>query len=226
MKRLTALILALAMICALGAATAEEGLAGEWYGLMYGAATTLTFSEDGTYILAAGEESTKGTYELKDGIVYMDGSTNPDENFAYDGLSLVNEQFNVTFTRENSVQGIILADVNPDAPREAFAGEWTCRYMSASGVTLDLQQVPDELLREMEPIPAMKIDGTDVTLTGMEELLGSDPVPMVYADGALTAEKAGAEIRIQILQDGMAAVSISLNGREAGLWFEPAAAAE
>ena len=75
MKKLTAWILALAMLCMLGAAAAEDGVTGDWYGMMYGAAVTLTFSEDGNYTMVAGQESMDGTYELRDGIVYMDGST-------------------------------------------------------------------------------------------------------------------------------------------------------
>ncbi len=227
MKKLTAWILTLAMFCMIGAAAAEDGVTGEWYGLMYGAEVTLVFGEDGNYdMIAGGEKVSGGTYELKDGIVYMDGDEDPANGFVFDGSSLANEKYGVTFTRENNVQGVVLADVNPDAPLEAFAGEWICRYMNTTGVILDLKQVPDEMLQQMETIPAMKIEGTNVTVDGMNELFDTDTLSMTYADGALTTEMDDVTVRIEILQDGMAGLSVTVYGTDIGLWFEPAAAAE
>ena len=225
MKKLIALLLALAMFCVLVPAMADEGLTGEWYGTMYGAAVTMTFNDDGTYTMAVAGQSQGGTYELRDGIVYMDGVDDPAQGFVFDGTSLVNEQYGVTFTRENNVQDIVIADPNPEAPVEAFSGEWVCRYLSMSGVTLDIQQMPEEMLAELGSIPGMTIDGTSVTINGagIETLTGEAAIEMTYADGALTVDKDGVTIQVQMLQDGMTALTISMYGMEyITLWFEPA----
>ena len=136
MKKLVSLILALCLVCLSTAVLAEGAdITGNWYGTMYGMSVTLTLNADNTYKLLMGENEIPGTYELKDGIVYMDGDTDAANGFVYDGTTLVNEKQSVTFTRDaEAAQSITLAEVNTEAKLEDFAGEWVCKYVSMNGM--------------------------------------------------------------------------------------------
>ena len=249
MKKLVSLVLALCLLCMTSAVLAEGDIAGDWYGSMYGMSIQVTFTAEGTYTLSSsGSEISSGTYELKDGIVYMDGDSNAENGFVYDGTTLVNEAQGVTLTQDpEAAQGITLAEVNTEAKLEDFAGEWVCKYASVNGMTVDVTAIPVEQLGATE-IPGMKIEGTKVELTGLESLAGSDPLEMEFVDGALVldlskmladaAQSAGADLSslglgdlgltmsVTLLQDGMASLSVSMMGYDVAFIFEPAAAAE
>lgn len=248
MKKLVSLILALCLVCLSTAVLAEGAdITGDWYGTMYGVGIKVTFNADNTYKLAMGESEMPGTYELKDGIVYMDGSAEAEDGFVYDGTFLVNEKQSVTLSRDpESAQSLTLAEVNTEAKLEDFAGEWVCKYVSMSGMVVDVTSIPVEQLGASE-IPGMKIEGNTMTLTGLESMAGKDPLEMEFADGALSlnlgkaladaSQSIGADLSslgldsldmslgVFLLKDGMATLNISMFGQEIVFIFEPAAAA-
>lgn len=230
MKKFVSLLLVLCLACVSAAALAEAGdLVGDWYGSLYGMAAQLTLNEDGSYVMSLAGNEIPGNYELKDGIVYMDDD-NPDNGFVFDGTSLVNETQGVTLTRDQAdVPEIELAEVNPDAAVEDFAGEWICKYMSMKGMTLDITQIPLESLGATQ-IPSLKVEGSAVTLTGMDSLAGSDPLEMDFADGALTFDLGakvgmpdlGMAISVLMLQDGMVDFNVNMGDEIVDLYFAPA----
>ena len=249
MKKLVSLILALCLVCLSAAVMAESGdITGDWYGTMYGMAIKVTFNADNTYKLAMAENEMPGTYELKDGIVYMDGDPDASNGFVYDGTFLVNEKQSVTLSRDpESAQSITLAEVNTEAKLEDFAGEWVCKYVSMSGMIVDVNTIPVEQLGATQ-IPGMKIEGNTMTLTGLDSLAGTDPLEMEFENGALAmdlgkmladaSQATGADlsslgldglqmsIGVTLLKDGMASLNISMMGQDIGFIFEPAPAAE
>ena len=230
MKKFVSLLLVLCLACVSAAALAEAGdLVGDWYGSLYGMAAQLTLNEDGSYVMSLAGNEIPGNYELKDGIVYMDDD-NPDNGFVFDGTSLVNETQGVTLTRDQAdVPEIELAEVNPDAAVEDFAGEWICKYMSMKGMTLDITQIPLESLGATQ-IPSLKVEGSAVTLTGMDSLAGADPLEMTFADGALTFDLGakvgmpdlGMAISVLMLQDGMVDFNVNMGDEIVDLYFAPA----
>ena len=230
MKKFVSLLLVLCLACVSAAALAEAGdLVGDWYGSLYGMAAQLTLNEDGSYVMSLAGNEIPGNYELKDGIVYMDDD-NPDNGFVFDGTSLVNEIQGVTLTREQgNVAEIELAEVNPDAAVEDFEGDWVCKYMSMKGMTLDITQIPLESLGATQ-IPSLKVEGSAVTLTGMDSLAGSDPLEMDFADGALTFDLGakvgmpdlGMAISVLMLQDGMVDFNVNMGDEIVDLYFAPA----
>ena len=219
MKKIVSLLLALCLVCLSVSVLAEAGdLVGVWYGSLYGMPIQLVFNEDGSYVMSAAGSEMPGSYELKDGIVYMDGDANADNGFVFDGTSLVNETQGVTLTREQAdVAEIVLAEVNSDADLEAFEGDWVCKYMAMNGMTLDITQIPLENLGATQ-IPSLKIEGSSVTLTGMDSLAGGDAMEMTFADGALTfdlgalfgIEDADMSIKVLMLQDGMVDFNVNM----------------
>ena len=230
MKKFVSLLLVLCLACVSAAALAEAGdLVGDWYGSLYGMAAQLTLNEDGSYVMSLAGNEIPGNYELKDGIVYMDDD-NPDNGFVFDGTSLVNEAQGVTLTRDQAdVPEIELAEVNPDAAVEDFEGDWVCKYMSMKGMTLDITQIPLESLGATQ-IPSLKVEGSAVTLTGMDSLAGSDPLEMDFADGALTFDLGakvgmpdlGMAISVLMLQDGMVDFNVNMGDEIVDLYFAPA----
>ena len=234
MKKSVSLLLTLCLAClSVAAFTEAGGLLGVWYGSLYGMPAQLTFNEDGSYVMSLASNELPGTYELKDGIVYMDGSENADDGFVFDGTSLVNETQGVTLTRDQAdIAEIVLAEVNPDAALEDFGGDWVCKYMSMSGMTLDITQIPLESLGATQ-IPSLKIEGSTVALTGIDSLVGSDPLEMTFADGALTFDLGaklgmpdmGMSINVLMLQDGMADINVNMGDETVDLYFTPADAA-
>ncbi len=234
MKKIVSLLLVLCLACLSVAVLAEEGdLFGVWYGSLYGMPAQLTLNEDGSYVMSFAGNDMPGKYELKDGIVYMDGDDNADNGFVFDGTSLVNEIQGVTLTREQGdVAEIVLAEVNPGAALEDFAGDWVCRYMSMGSMTLDISQIPLENLGATQ-IPSLKVEGSTVALTGMDSLAGSDPLEMTFADGALIfdlGEKLGMpdlgmSINVRMLQDGMVDFNVITGEETVDLYFTPADAA-
>ena len=230
MKKFVSLLLVLCLACVSAAALAEAGdLVGDWYGSLYGMAAQLTLNEDGSYVMSLAGNEIPGNYELKDGIVYMDDD-NPDNGFVFDGTSLVNETQGVTLTRDQAdVPEIELAEVNPDAAVEDFEGDWVCKYMSMKGMTLDITQIPLESLGATQ-IPSLKVEGSAVTLTGMDSLAGADPLEMTFADGALTFDLGakvgmpdlGMAINVLMLQDGMVDFNVNMGDEIVDLYFAPA----
>ena len=231
MKKIASLLLALCLVCLSVAVLAEAGdLVGVWYGTLYGMPIQLALNEDGSYVMSAAGNDLPGSYELKDGIVYMDGDDNADNGFVFDGTSLVNEVQGVTLTREQAdVAEIVLAEVNSDATLEAFEGDWVCKYMAMNGITLDIEQIPLENLGATQ-IPSLKIEGSSVTLTGMDSLAGGKALDMTFSDGALVfdlgalagIEDANMSINVRMLQDGLVDFNVIMGDETVDLYFAPA----
>ena len=231
MKKIVSLLLALCLVCLSAAVLAEAGdVTGTWYGTMYGMQIQLTLNADGTYAIDLAGNEIPGKYELRDGIVYMDGDDDAANGFVYDGTTLVNEAQDVTLTREQGeIAEIVLAEPKADAALEDYAGEWVCKYLSMSGMTIDITQIPLEQLGATQ-IPSLKIEGSTASLTGMDSLAGSAPLPMNFADGALSLDLGALlgssdtdmSINIQMLQDGMVAFTVNAMGQIVSLYFAPA----
>ena len=238
MKKILSLLLALCLVCLTVAALGEASdLYGDWYGTMYGMPIQLTLNEDGSYVLTllSADQQMPGKYELKDGIVYMDGDENADNGFVFDGSSLSNASQGVTLTREAvAAETIVLAEVNPEAPLEAFAGEWTCKYLSMNGMVMDIEQIPLENIGATG-LPSLKIEGASVEIIGLDSLSSAAAsLPFKYQDGALvldvgeTLAGSGLEdlLKFQVLQDGMVIMSVSMGEQAMAFCFAPSAADE
>ncbi len=143
MKKWMALLMALLLALSLAPAPAEEtapetdpALLGDWYAEMQNIALTLTLNENGQYALsypALPDAAREGTWELRDGYVYLDGDEEEPLNFT--GDKLIWGAARVFFYRE-SPQVYAPADPDPSASLTAFAGAWRSAYALANGAAL------------------------------------------------------------------------------------------
>ena len=113
---------------------------------------------------------------------------------------------------------VTFADVKPDAAAEDFNGEWSIQYISADG------EVYANETGEATADIAIRDSGiTFGSGSGFSEVFGDKALKMEFADGAFTWSRAilgvGLSIRIEMLQDGMAAATIDIAGSGATLYM-------
>lgn len=104
MKKMTALLLVLMLLTAVSALGEGEipSVTGDWYSDLQGIPMKLTFEEDGTYsqeFPGVPEEYAEGTWELRNGFVYLDG--NDEIPMAFNESVLLGGM-NLRFTREET----------------------------------------------------------------------------------------------------------------------------
>lgn len=191
MKKYIALFLALALMLTTGSALAEEDVTGLWYSDLSGVAAELSLNADGTYRLSVPlEEEKTGTWKLDDGFVYLDGTAIPELATWGENTLMLGDSAGF-FTREKP--WVYAPDApRPDAPLDLFAGYWVCQYVDVNG----------------SPLPADYVsDRTDLYIEGHSAILGGPrfgdtQVKLDFADGAMQCEIGGAQVTIQLQQDG------------------------
>ena len=108
--------------------------------------------------------------------------------------------------------------MNPDAAAEDFNGEWCIQYIAADG------EVAANETGEITADIAIKDGGiTFGSGVGFSELFGDKALEMEFSDGAYTYSRSffgvSLSFRIEMLQDGMAAVTIDISGNSAILYM-------
>ena len=108
--------------------------------------------------------------------------------------------------------------MNPDAAAEDFNGEWCIQYIAADG------EVAANETGEITADIAIKDGGiTFGSGVGFGELFGDKALEMEFADGAYSYSRSffgvSLSFRIEMLQDGMAAVTIDISGNSAILYM-------
>ena len=213
MRKLIAMLLALAMLfCGLALAETADYL-GDWYGMMYGMSIHMTLNEDGSYgmeITGADTEATEGTWEAVDGAIIMDGDdTTP---FSFDGetLKATSGDEEVVFTRE-APEVYVPAEAVQAQSEADFAGSWKATYISMDGMTLPVESMQN--MGELEGDITAVIEGTTLTMDGF--VFNQDAFEMTFADGVLevsaTAESGDfAGVTAQLLEDGTMALNLTM----------------
>ena len=189
------LALGLAVTWAMAESPAPEAaLTGDWFGETQGMILQLTLKEDGSYTAAfparEGSEVT-GTWEFRDGFLYLDGSDVPAVNVLGEDVLKWTELD--TFLRREAPLVYTPAEPAADVPADVYNGTWKALYVSAEGAML----MADTL---GEPTGAY-IEGTNVALTG--PLTGEAVLEMTFEEGGLRWTQGDAEITLQLQQDGI-----------------------
>ena len=228
MKKLFSLVLALCMVCMMIPAIAEESVTGEWYTSMSGMTMVLNLAEDGTAEMSIpGYESTgAGTWVLDGEKITITIEDSPAEGTFADGkITLTEGEMSMEFTREK-VEGIQLADVNPAAAAEDFEGTWDIVYVGYNGIVVDASASAEQLPGLVVENGAMKFTGD----SSMAMVFGSNALPLTYADGALSLSLALGEtsygLKLEMLEDGMVALTASMGEMNVNMYFVKAAAEE
>ena len=172
----------------------EAALTGDWFGETQGMILQLTLKEDGSYTAAfparEGSEAA-GTWEFRDGFLYLDGGDVPTINVLGEDVLKWTELD--TFLRREVPLIYTPAEPAADVPADVYNGTWKALYVSAEGAML----MADTL---GEPTGAY-IEGTNVALTG--PLTGEAVLEMTFAEGGLRWAQGDAEITLQLQQDGI-----------------------
>ena len=249
MKKFVSLFLALCLVVLMVPALAEADFTGTWYLVTLnmngslienpaamGLNMSFTLNEDGTAVASNNGETTDSTWSYEDGKLIIDDLEmviNEDGTITAD----MGESGYMIFSRvAPEAEEIKIADPNPDAALEDYAGTWICKYVSVNNMTLDIQQIPLEQIGATE-IPGLEIEGANVKMTGLDSLAGSESLEMAFEDGTLyldlgakLKEVLGSSdldmtIKIQMLQDGMISLEVNM-GMTIIFVFTPAAEAE
>ncbi len=240
MKKLFSLILALCMVCMLVPAVAEEDVTGEWYlktmkqgeteydagAIGYNITMTLNADGTGTMLSPTSEEPTPGSWTLEGDKITVTFEDSPIGGTVADGkITLSEGEMSMVFTREKA-EGIKVADVNPAAAAEDFEGTWEIAYVGYNGLIID----PSTTGQEM---PGLVVENGTMKFTGnssMSQAFGTNAIPLTFADGALGMSVSMGEtsygIKLEMLEDGMLALTANMGSTEVYMYFVKAAAEE
>ena len=213
MKKAVSLLVFLSMLTiALFTVIAEENapVSGIWYSTTSGIPVRLTLSEDGSYTSAApGTDPVTGTWEERDGSIFLDGSETPeftvqDDRLLWNGMAafLTREEQAVYTPAE------ILADFDP----ALFRGYWKALYVDVDGIAC--------LASSLNDTTDLYVEGNSMILGG--PLFGDLPVKAESADGALVCTAEGITVTLRMQQDSFLRMTVD-TGEETLTWYLEAA---
>ena len=240
MKKLFSLILALCMVCMLVPAVAEEDVTGEWYlktmkqgeteydagAIGYNITMTLNADGTGTMLSPTSEEPTPGSWTLEGDKITVTFEDSPIGGTVADGIITLSEgEMVMTFSREAN-EVIQVAEVNPAAAAEDFEGTWDIAYVGYNGTIIDPSTTGQEMPGLVVENGAMKFTGN----SSMSQAFGTNAIPLTFADGALGMSVSMGEtsygIKLEMLQDGMLALTATMGTTDVYMYFVKAAAEE
>ncbi len=213
MKKAVSLLVFLSMLTiALFTVIAEENapVSGIWYSTTSGIPVRLTLSEDGSYTSAApGTDPVTGTWEERDGDLFLDGSETPeftvqDDKLLWNGMAafLTREEQAVYTPAET------FADFDP----ALFRGYWKALYVDVDGIAC--------LASALNDTTDLYVEGNSMILGG--PLFGDLPVKAESADGALTCTAEGITVTLRMQQDSFLRMTVD-TGEETLTWYLEAA---
>lgn len=213
MKKAVSLLVFLSMLTiALFTVIAEENapVSGIWYSTTSGIPVRLTLSEDGSYTSAApGTDPVTGTWEERDGSIFLDGSETPeftvqDDRLLWNGMAafLTREEQAVYTPAE------ILADFDP----ALFRGYWKALYVDVDGIAC--------LASSLNDTTDLYVEGNSMILGG--PLFGDLPVKAESTDGALACTAEGITVTLRMQQDSFLRMTVD-TGEETLTWYLEAA---
>ena len=215
MKRLSVIFLSIVLIC-VSFALADESpvqsnnLTGTWYSDLSGIPVRLTLSEDGSYTSAApGTEPVTGTWEERNGSIFLDGSETPeftvmDDRLLWNGMAAL-------FTREE--QAVYTpAETFADFDPVLFRGYWKALYVDVDGTAC--------LASALNDTTDLYVEGNSMILGG--PLFGDLPVKAESADGALACTAEGITVTLRMQQDSFLRMTVD-TGEETMTWYLEAA---
>lgn len=145
--------------------------------------------------------------------ITISGNETASATYSDSELQLISSGQGIIFTREQP-EVIRVADVNPNAAAEDFAGNWKCKYVGYNGLIMDA--LVAEANNEVLPTVVFENDSLLMTGGSFGELSGDEPMPMEYKDGSYSCsfniEELTVTFTLSMLQDGMLSLSLNLGG--------------
>ena len=195
----------------------EQSILGDWYAEFQGLAIKLTLTDEGAYTLSVpGAEAVGDTWELKDGMLYLEGNEAPllplDEALIWSAVNLV-------FRREAPAV-YEPAEAYKAASKEAYNGFWRAQFTQV-GSAKDKSKRPAVrsvqaggsviLSSAIGDDTALYIENGKAALAG--KLFGRQVVEFAFENGALTAKVEGGRVTLQLQEDGL--LRLTYEGGEA-----------
>ena len=235
MKKLISLILVFCMAVMLVPALAESAdIAGEWIASFAGNDIPMTINADGSFSM----NGVEGTWVLEGETLTMTAQGEAIV-FTYkdDVISVSQQGQTIEFARaaaeeapaeespaeeaapaEGTAEEIAFAEVNPAAAAEDFEGEYSIQYIAADG---------EVIANDAEATADIAIKDGGITFgsgSGFSEVFGDKALKMEFADGAFTYSRTflgmvGFSFKVEMLQDGMVAVTVDIAGSGATLYM-------
>ena len=202
---ITCMILLSVLVFA-AAENSELPTSGTWYSSFSGIPVRLTLSEDGSYTSAApGTDPVTGTWEERNGDIFLDGSETPeftvqDDRLLWNGMAafLTREEQAVYTPAE------ILADFDP----ALFRGYWKAFCVDVDGAAC--------LASALNDTTDLYVEGNSMILGG--PLFGDLPVKAESADGALVCTAEGITVTLRMQQDSFLRMTVD-TGEETLTWY-------
>ncbi|MBO7662467.1 MAG: hypothetical protein J6U01_03770 [Clostridia bacterium] len=234
MKKLLSVVLALCMVCLMGAALAENaaaGVVGMWYlksvqnGTMnveastLGMVITLEVREDASFTMDAMGTKTTGTWVLNGNTLALtaEGAT-IEAVYADETLTMAQEENQMIFTKEEQ-KALTLAPVKANAAAEEFEGNWTSTYAGVGGMVVNADASP-------ETMATLKIEKGQMSIAGdgsLGKLTGGLALPMSYENGQLTYAMSAGSMTITytavMLEDGMLGLTADIGSTAITIYF-------
>ena len=234
MKKLLSVILALCMVCLMGAALAENaatGVVGMWYlktvqnGTMsvdastVGMVITLEVKEDASFTMDAMGTVTNGTWELKDNTLALTAEgTTIEATYADETLTLAQGENQMIFTKEEQ-KALTLAPVKESAAAEEFEGNWISTYVSVEGQIIKADMSP-------EFSATLKIEKGQMTVEGdsmIGKLTAGLALPLTYENGQMTYTMSVGTMSVVytavMLEDGMLGLTVDTGIKVITIYF-------
>lgn len=175
----------------------ERRALGEWYAEYEGFLFILTFTEDGVYTLSApGTEPQTGKWEVKDGMVVLDGEE-AQALLPVNGV-LRSDALGLLFTREKP-ETYVPAEVLADAKEGSFDGFWKAQFVAVGDGVILAQALREDAI--------VYIEGTNVALGGKR--FGDVIRVFTASDGALTLTEGESTVSLQLQQDGFLRLTVA-----------------
>ena len=183
-----------------------EEVRGDWYAALHGFSMRLTLGEDGGYTMVMqnqpSAEPANGTWEYREGFVWLDGDT--DRPLSYDDGILSMRGIGLYFYRDPA-EVYLPAETDPEAAQEDFAGSWRMAFMLSDGVAIPASALNLDLY--------VYIERNRVALTG--DLLDGDTViDFTFENGALSFTAEDLCYRLEKQQDYYLRLTVTAGGQE------------
>ncbi len=168
----------------------SQQVPGDWFADFFGLEIRLILGEEGAYALfVPGSEPLSGVWEVRDGLLIMDGDEDSPVLFLNDTLRM--EEPDLLFTRERP---LVYTPAEPllNASASAYDGFWKVQFVAVGEGTV--------LAAALGENTELYIEGTKLAVNGT--LLGLRQFETAFADGALTFATDRGIVALQLLQDG------------------------
>lgn len=232
MKKLFAMLLALAMLLGAMAMAEAVDVTGTWYCTEFvqgdqsfnpadfGLNIVVTLNEDGTAAMDAGEPS-EGTWTMEGDIVTITEQNGLETIMTLTDGNLVIEEDEVkmVLSRE-AAEGFTPAEAVEAAAAEDFNGAWEAYKASAFGMYVDMSATGQTA--------SLTIEDGNVNLMGtLFGSLAGQTLSMEFADGALKLNiNDQGNLELHLLVDGTLRLDMITEAMTAEIYLQPAEAAE